>query len=176
MLFWAGLRGAVGVALAAGLEGEFAATLKATILVVVVLTVIVFGGTIGQMLQILGIRTQVPLEEEISDDEFDVEEGGRLMPQSRLPSRANAINERERHEDRVALERATNNRNGVQLERIDSNSSTGSDLPPAATPSKTNGILGSFRESLLHLPDDRAQWFLEFDDRVLKPVLLDRHK
>ncbi len=72
MLFWAGLRGAVGVALAALLDGKEAATLKATVLVVVVLTVIIFGGTTANMLEILGIRTGV-VEEIDSDDEFDIE-------------------------------------------------------------------------------------------------------
>lgn len=72
MLFWAGLRGAVGVALAAGLEGQNAYALKATVLVVVVLTVIIFGGTTARMLEILGIRTGV-VEEIDSDDEFDIE-------------------------------------------------------------------------------------------------------
>jgi sodium/hydrogen exchanger-like protein 6/7 len=62
MIYWAGLRGAVGVALAAGL----------TVLVVVVLTVIIFGGTTARMLEILGIRTGV-VEEIDSDDEFDIE-------------------------------------------------------------------------------------------------------
>ena len=72
MLFWAGLRGAVGVALAAGLTGVNAPTLRATVLVVVVLTVIVFGGTTARMLEIMGIRTGV-VEEIDSDDEFDIE-------------------------------------------------------------------------------------------------------
>ncbi|GMF92567.1 unnamed protein product [[Candida] boidinii] len=45
MQFWAGLRGAVGVALAMGLQGESKSALLATVLVVVVLTVILFGGT-----------------------------------------------------------------------------------------------------------------------------------
>ncbi|RKF62238.1 Endosomal/prevacuolar sodium/hydrogen exchanger [Erysiphe neolycopersici] len=72
MLFWAGLRGAVGVALAAGLTGANSWALKATILVVVVLTVIIFGGTSARMLEILGIRTGV-VEEIDSDDEFDIE-------------------------------------------------------------------------------------------------------
>jgi sodium/hydrogen exchanger-like protein 6/7 len=71
MLFWAGLRGAVGVALAAGMTGDVWA-LKATVLVVVVLTVIIFGGTTARMLEILGIRTGV-VEEPDSDDEFDIE-------------------------------------------------------------------------------------------------------
>ena len=72
MMFWAGLRGAVGVALAAGLSGPNAETLRATVLIVVVLTVIIFGGTTARMLEILGIRTGV-VEEIDSDDEFDIE-------------------------------------------------------------------------------------------------------
>ena len=72
MLFWAGLRGAVGVALAAGLQGVNAPALRATVLVVVVLTVIIFGGTTARMLEILGIRTGV-VDETDSDDEFDIE-------------------------------------------------------------------------------------------------------
>ncbi|CRG88597.1 putative Na(+)/H(+) antiporter C15A10,06 [Talaromyces islandicus] len=72
MLFWAGLRGAVGVALAAGISGVNAPALRATVLVVVVLTVIIFGGTTARMLEILGIRTGV-VEEVESDDEFDIE-------------------------------------------------------------------------------------------------------
>lgn len=72
MIYWAGLRGAVGVALAAGLSGTNGSTLRATVLVVVVLTVIIFGGTTARMLEILGIRTGV-VEEIDSDDEFDIE-------------------------------------------------------------------------------------------------------
>ncbi|KAK0756591.1 hypothetical protein N5P37_010745 [Trichoderma harzianum] len=75
MLFWAGLRGAVGVALAALLTGENSYALRATVLVVVVLTVIIFGGTTARMLEILGIRTGV-VEEIDSDDEFDIESFG----------------------------------------------------------------------------------------------------
>jgi sodium/hydrogen exchanger-like protein 6/7 len=72
MLFWAGLRGAVGVALAAGLTDGNAEALRATVLIVVVLTVIIFGGTTSRMLEILNIRTGV-VEEIDSDDEFDIE-------------------------------------------------------------------------------------------------------
>lgn len=72
MLFWAGLRGAVGVALAAGLQGNNGPALRATVLVVVVLTVIIFGSTTASMLEILGIQTGV-VEEIDSDDEFDIE-------------------------------------------------------------------------------------------------------
>ncbi|KAK3997712.1 Sodium/hydrogen exchanger family-domain-containing protein [Cladorrhinum sp. PSN332] len=72
MLFWAGLRGAVGVALSALFTAKETQALQATVLVVVVLTVIIFGGTTARMLEILGIRTGVT-DEADSDDEFDIE-------------------------------------------------------------------------------------------------------
>lgn len=69
MLFWAGLRGAVGVALAAGFQGANAQILRTTVLVVVVLTVLLFGGTTARMLEVLGIRTGVEDEADGSDDD-----------------------------------------------------------------------------------------------------------
>ncbi|KAL2024497.1 hypothetical protein VTK56DRAFT_8308 [Thermocarpiscus australiensis] len=82
MLFWAGLRGAVGVALSALFKAKETQALQATVLVVVVLTVIIFGGTTARMLEILGIRTGVT-EEIDSDDEFDIEAiGGGLYKRS----------------------------------------------------------------------------------------------
>ncbi|KAG7662451.1 NHX1 [[Candida] subhashii] len=73
MIFWAGLRGAVGVALAMGFQGEAKWTLLATVLVVVVLTVILFGGTTASMLEILGIKIGCVDETGDSDDEFEIE-------------------------------------------------------------------------------------------------------
>ncbi|KAG5517977.1 hypothetical protein PMAC_000432 [Pneumocystis sp. 'macacae'] len=64
MLFWSGLRGAVGVALTEGFKGEAAEALKTTVLVVVVLTVIIFGGTTPQMLEIVGIHIGIFQHEE----------------------------------------------------------------------------------------------------------------
>lgn len=69
MLFWAGLRGAVGVALAAGFKGPNAQMMRTTVLVVVVLTVLLFGGTTARMLEVLGIRTGVDDDEGASSDE-----------------------------------------------------------------------------------------------------------
>lgn len=69
MLFWAGLRGAVGFALSAGIVGENALALQTTVLVTIVLTLLVFGGTTPQMLDILGIRTGVQDDEGDSSDE-----------------------------------------------------------------------------------------------------------
>ncbi|KAL8304709.1 hypothetical protein RB597_004218 [Gaeumannomyces tritici] len=106
MLFWAGLRGAVGVALAALLTAKDHRAFKATVLVVVVLTVIIFGGTTARMLEILGIRTGV-VEEIDSDDEFDIEavhnSGGGLYKRS-----DNAIGFNPR-----------NRSSGVPLDRVD---------------------------------------------------------
>lgn len=75
MLFWAGLRGAVGFALSAGMEGPNAYALQTTVLVVVVLTVIVFGGTTAQMLDVLQIQTGVEDDEDeaSSEEEADLE-------------------------------------------------------------------------------------------------------
>ena len=83
MLFWAGLRGAVGFALSAGIEGQNAIALQTTVLVTVVLTVIVFGGTTAQMLEILGIRTGVQDDENDSDDEDDEDDAMRLRGMQR---------------------------------------------------------------------------------------------
>ena len=69
MLFWAGLRGAVGVALSNGFQGENAAALRTTVLVVVVLTVIMFGGTTARMLEVMGIKVGVEEEGSSGDDE-----------------------------------------------------------------------------------------------------------
>ncbi|KAL7972628.1 sodium/hydrogen exchanger [Trichoderma sp. SZMC 28014] len=99
MLFWAGLRGAVGVALAALLTGENSYALRATVLVVVVLTVIIFGGTTARMLEILGIRTGV-VEEIDSDDEFDIESFGTGLQIKRSGS---AIGYNPRRNGNVAL-------------------------------------------------------------------------
>ena len=69
MLFWAGLRGAVGVALAAGFKGQNAQMMRTTVLIVVVLTVVIFGGTTARMLEVLGIRTGVEDDTGASSDE-----------------------------------------------------------------------------------------------------------
>lgn len=71
MLFWAGLRGAVGVALAAGITGKNAAALRTTVLIVVVLTVVVFGGTTSRMLEVMGIKMGVEDDEASSDEDDD---------------------------------------------------------------------------------------------------------
>jgi len=145
MLFWAGLRGAVGVALAAGLEGQFANQLRAAVLVVVVLTVIVFGGTITQMLELFQIRTGVEQQTD-SDDEFDIESG--FMPQQQL-------------------------RGPFPGTRPMPSSSTF--VPEASDEELAYpGGSGSSRESLAYPEGPGSQWFSELDTKVIKPLLLDR--
>ncbi|KAJ2853590.1 monovalent cation:H+ antiporter, CPA1 (nhx1) [Coemansia erecta] len=69
MLFWAGLRGAVAVALASEVSGKNGPLLRTTVLCVVVLSVAIFGGTTPQVVQLLGIRTGVPQPDSSDEDE-----------------------------------------------------------------------------------------------------------
>uniref|UniRef100_A0A060T601 Sodium/hydrogen exchanger n=1 Tax=Blastobotrys adeninivorans TaxID=409370 RepID=A0A060T601_BLAAD len=194
MLFWAGLRGAVGVALAAGLEGEFANSLRATVLVVVVLTVIVFGGTTARMLEILGIRTGV-VEEAESDDEFDIEaitgpgagpDGpGYAWVNSDSPA-TRPTRSRQASSTMVSSGYSDAGDMGIGAGASSDVESDISDLPPMAGSNKNssnyhmgdlgasrNGSGPSFSGLLSRSADDHARWFREFDDQILKPVLLD---
>ncbi|KAI9502604.1 Sodium/hydrogen exchanger family-domain-containing protein [Coemansia spiralis] len=71
MLFWAGLRGAVAVALASEVSGNNGPLLRTTVLCVVVLSVGIFGGTTPKVVELLGIRIGVPQPD--SSDEEDLE-------------------------------------------------------------------------------------------------------
>ncbi|ODQ54479.1 sodium/hydrogen exchanger [Saitoella complicata NRRL Y-17804] len=240
MLFWAGLRGAVGVALAAGLEGEYAPVLKATILVTVVLTVIVFGGTTARMLEIMGIRTGVESDEPDSSDESEDEEMNAGWRPVRRGSPKYERKQKWRESENVEMEtqrgpppqrKGSPFTNGVKnggaspsnpqvmsrqnsllgqdlgaVLRDSDDESTASDLPPSAAP----GHLGAHRSrsepalqtypsgeggssveavtasdpaaqgegrlaQLLRMGgEEGTRWFLEFDDKVLKPVLLSK--
>ena len=146
MLFWAGLRGAVGVALAAGLTGENGYALRATVLVVVVLTVIIFGGTTARMLEILGIRIGVD-EEMDSDDEFDIENvhGGSTYP--KRASRATTEGSRRPKTRGLSLPRVDGHGNGLAEPGGPGGYSSGNASSPthpnnrtAPRPSSTRGI------------------------------------
>jgi len=218
MLFWAGLRGAVGVALAAGLDDPNSSpTLKATVLIVVVLTVIIFGGTTARMLEIVGVRTGVVTDDVDSDeDEFGDHGGGDLEDswQAVRTSQSNGSMGRNRGsiplETAAAVNRAgqayplkdksgnspANGRSSPRVmdpfsvsdEENSDNESTASDLPPRAqqrlspnghSPNRSNsgtptgGRLARVGNILGATLDERAKWFLEFDQNVLKPVLLE---
>ncbi|RKP05029.1 Cation/H+ exchanger, partial [Thamnocephalis sphaerospora] len=71
MLFWAGLRGAVAVALATSLDGPSAPAVRTSILCVVVLSVLLFGSTTSTVIHRMGIRTGV--HPTASDTESDAE-------------------------------------------------------------------------------------------------------
>lgn len=134
MLFWAGLRGAVGVALAAGLKGENSATLKATVLVVVVLTVIIFGGTTARMLEIMGIRTGV-VDEIDSDDEFDIE-----TVTNGIYYKNNAVGHRpSRSNGGIPLNGSSNRSNGKKGEPHGSYSSGSNSASPPVRPTSAMG-------------------------------------
>lgn len=136
MLFWAGLRGAVGVALAASLKaGSNVPTLQATILVVVVLTVIIFGGTTARMLEIMGIKTGV-VEEIDSDDEFDIETAtngtyykSAGIAVGHLPQRGNGA---------AQLDRASLRPNGGSKANPSSYSSGSNSASPPVRPTSAN--------------------------------------
>ena len=150
MLFWAGLRGAVGVALAAGLTGPNKAPLKATVLVVVILTVIIFGGTTARMLEILNIRTGV-VDDVDSDDEFDIEV---VKPGSSYSRRAGAAFG---HNPKAS----TAGRDNIALNRTDTNSSVDGFLKPGGyssghtrSPTRPDSALGSRKNSSLRIARD----------------------
>ncbi|KAK9487677.1 Sodium/hydrogen exchanger family-domain-containing protein [Lipomyces starkeyi] len=222
MLFWAGLRGAVGVALASGLEGENANALRATILIVVVLTVIVFGGTTSSMLEILGIQTGVETEDNESDIELDTEFGigahskgqshvlyspyaenndnqrrASSMSQSvndlasqiirRSPEAAQgtlSVQESNSYSrgsvsessDHAALESSSKAQPTPSISRTTSTnqSTTGSNAASMSTSiSGATTPLGGLPGLLARTAEDHARWFQDFDEHVLKPVLLD---
>lgn len=177
MTFWAGLRGAVGVALAMGIQGEHKLTLLATVLVVVVLTVIIFGGTTAGMLEILGIKTGC-IEENNSDDEFDIEAPRGVLPVHNTPqsfrkkqSHRTPLRQPYADDDKRTKPRSLLNANGnFALEDFGKSStnlledeevSSEIDVPPF--------VGGSSQEQ-----GQENTWFHEFDEQVLKPVLLDK--
>lgn len=150
MLFWAGLRGAVGVALAAGLTGVNAPALRATVLVVVVLTVIIFGGTTARMLEIMGIRTGV-VEEIDSDDEFDIEvtHGGTYYKRSDT-----ALGYTPRHDSTIPLDGVNNERIGLG-QRADSYS-TGNNQRPSPPHGHTRMYSAAYSQKDTQSKRDRS--------------------
>ncbi|KAG7806281.1 hypothetical protein KL921_005009 [Ogataea angusta] len=194
MQFWAGLRGAVGVALAMGLQGESKSALLATVLVVVVLTVILFGGTTAGMLEMLNIKTGC-VEENTSDDEFDIEAprvpppastfygknpNGMISNKNFASSSASHYTDnvppRSRNPSQDDLMRDTEFEDHAQLPANTlasfpgPGSISGNASPPLQDqPSRSqSGLLSNFLSV-----DEHARWFTNFDENVLKPVLLD---
>ncbi|KAJ1983727.1 monovalent cation:H+ antiporter, CPA1 (nhx1) [Dimargaris verticillata] len=82
MLFWAGLRGAVAFALGGDLPGYGGHVIRAMILIVVVFSVVVFGGTTPTMIRLLNIPTGVSNSALGDDEEYDAE--AQLNPRTTL--------------------------------------------------------------------------------------------
>lgn len=195
MIFWAGLRGAVGVALAMGIQGEAKWALLATVLVVVVLTVILFGGTTASMLEILGIKVGC-VDEHDSDDEFDIE--APRLPISTPPTNhaSGAFGNRRfgnfsNFNGYVDEARDTNsgvsmgsfkpqyppqsaNSSSADLLQDDEALNPDDNIIPDPAPlvaeaaANNGGVLGAFLSA-----EEHARWFTRLDEEILKPVLLD---
>lgn len=188
MTFWAGLRGAVGVALAMGLQGEAKFTLLATVLVVVVLSVILFGGTTAGMLEILNIKTGCVMESE-SDDEFDIEAPRHTLDDElRSHRRFGEVNSSSiplhmqgpYSDDGSARSRGSSQANLANLDMdVPQDNDLGSEIEDLMGQESNQKVLTpepvnrANSHSLLSM-DDHAKWFTNFDETVLKPVLLDR--
>ncbi|CAG8467744.1 7493_t:CDS:1 [Paraglomus brasilianum] len=149
MLFWAGLRGAVAFALTAGLTGPHVPAIRTTILVVVVLSVIIFGGMTSRMLEILKISVGVEEDESSGDSEDD--------------DRFDRGNFRERHRDDFSYrterfyEHHQHSHSQNSIISIESNSND--ELLPAHQSPTTAATAA-----------DKTHWFMSFDDRFLKPI------
>ncbi|KAK9462087.1 Sodium/hydrogen exchanger family-domain-containing protein [Lipomyces oligophaga] len=192
MLFWAGLRGAVGVALAAGLEGESVNALRATVLVVVVLTVIVFGGTTARMLELLGIQTGVE-SDDISDD-IDLESN--LAKQLAVANSQAAVSLTRSPSDKAhrspeaspitqfstatlqVPDRLSSDSRGSRSDGISSRGTTPPPLFSRTTSSEHSQINSGISPSgiisglLARSAEDHAKWFQKFDDTVRLVFLL----
>ncbi|KAG0266904.1 monovalent cation:H+ antiporter, CPA1 (nhx1) [Linnemannia exigua] len=180
MLFWAGLRGAVAFALAAGLDGvSEAAALKTTILVVVVLSVIIFGGTTARMLAILGVKIGCVDSEGESEDE----EGYEDYDREREIYLSEDMNGRGSENQALYLQSSySNSELSLQSRPSDDDYVGGSagsgDSGGSGGSASSNGAAGGrYRDNtILPLPvasanhPDDTHWFLSFDDRYLKPI------
>lgn len=200
MLFWAGLRGAVGVALAAGFKGENAQILRTTVLVVVVLTVVMFGGTTARMLEVLGIRTGVEDDGAVSSDEEEAtflnnsrdwyrRRSTDANDWTRYPdddafgaARAARITAQYNHHTQSARTSSFSNAQQIfSASSSDSYDSDGEVLPLASPGGGRSGRStpsGSRRASLANtpsngsgtVPGEEHKWFSAIDERYLLPL------
>ncbi|CAO3565753.1 unnamed protein product [Mortierella alpina] len=173
MLFWAGLRGAVAFALAAGLDGVHeAAALKTTILVVVVLSVIVFGGTTARMLAILGVKVGCV----DSEGESDEDEGYEDYDRDREIYLSDDIYGRGADNQALYLHSSYSNSELSLQSRPSDEDYVGSGGSGSGSGSSTGSGHQHRDNTILPLPvaaanhPDDTHWFLSFDDRYLKPI------
>ncbi|QPG76478.1 monovalent cation:H+ antiporter, CPA1 (nhx1) [Brettanomyces nanus] len=199
MQFWAGLRGAVGVALAMGLQGDSKYALLATVLVVVVLTVILFGGTTAAMLEILNIKTGCVEEGDETDDEFDIEAptaATTSLPKRQIYSNHGSATSSRYYDDtpvgdelnatplNVSVPTPQANNNNPKLAVFPSQqfhfagSQTNADGRAQTSSGSSSGAPVQSSASMMNLGnmlnlEEQTKWFTSFDENVLKPVLLD---
>ncbi|GAA5805780.1 hypothetical protein HPULCUR_011305 [Helicostylum pulchrum] len=157
MLFWAGLRGAVAFALASGITGDSAPAMRTTILAVVVLTVLLFGGTTSRMLQVLDVRTGViePNESGSEGEEEEEEE-----PETKRKHKYTKLNNTD---DDLLIETGTSSSGGGGSRRLYQNDDQ-----------SIGGLLsGPLGEPITE--DRPPHWFVSFDEKWLKPFLTKKH-
>ncbi|KAL7316991.1 monovalent cation:H+ antiporter, CPA1 (nhx1) [Mucor circinelloides] len=170
MLFWAGLRGAVAFALASGITGDSAPAMRTTILAVVVLTVLLFGGTTSRMLQVLDVKTGV-IEPDDSASENEEEDDEREISQrSKHGKKYNRLNTDDPSEERL-LDSAEDDElleTGQQHQRR--RKGRIQDYNDISIGGLLSGPLGE------PIPEDRPpHWFVSFDEKWLKPFLTKKH-
>lgn len=167
MLFWAGLRGAVGFALSAGIEGTNADALQTTVLVVVVLTVIVFGGTTAHMLDVLRIQTGVVDDEDdgsVCGEEPELHAWGASTPRAPTPGLRTRTTAAPRYQDGAWEPDTIADPNEV--------------LPDHAAPPRADADVdeaeasGGVRDMFNHanLILQNGEWFQQIDERYLLPM------
>ncbi|KAK4520053.1 uncharacterized protein ATC70_008181 [Mucor velutinosus] len=170
MLFWAGLRGAVAFALASGITGDSAPAMRTTILAVVVLTVLLFGGTTSRMLQVLDVKTGV-IEPDDSASENEEEEDDKLTPQrNKQGKKYNRLNTDDPSEERLLdpVEDGDLLETGQQHQRR--RKGRHQDYNDISIGGLLSGPLGE------PIPEDRPpHWFVSFDEKWLKPFLTKKH-
>ncbi|KAI7898807.1 Sodium/hydrogen exchanger family-domain-containing protein [Cokeromyces recurvatus] len=175
MLFWAGLRGAVAFALAAGITGDSAPAMRTTILAVVVLTVLLFGGTTGRMLQILDIKTGV-IEPDESDDSQIEEDEGDYLPLTRK-KKYMKLNTNNLSQENLLNNSDDNNNNNDDDDDDDELLEIGqlSQQRRKRFRDYENDVsIGGLLSGPLGepIPEDRPpHWFVSFDEKWLKPFL-----
>jgi sodium/hydrogen exchanger-like protein 6/7 len=165
MLFWAGLRGAVAFALALGITGESARAMRTTILAVVVLTVLLFGGTTSRMLQVLDVKTGVIEPDESGSDMEDEEDHQRRNKKytqlnTNDPSQQRLLDPVDDDDNEGLLETGRSSQRN-RRRQYQNDVSIGELL---------SGPLG---EPILE--DRPPHWFVSFDEKWLKPLLTKRH-
>ncbi|KAI7884550.1 sodium/hydrogen exchanger [Lichtheimia hyalospora FSU 10163] len=176
MLFWAGLRGAVAFALASGLVGDSAPAMRTTILAVVVLTVLLFGGTTNRMLQLLEIQTGVMEADDSGSDEEDDQDldpmGYRkLRPTQSTTHASNAlfadISDDDENDIASSGNGGTSDNNSRRRRLARNNSNNNMDV-------SIGGLLsGPLGDPIPEPP--QPHWFMSFDEKWLKPLFTKRH-